>query len=103
LEHIVPQSPQAGDPTLPDDELNCIGNLCLLPPWINNKLSNLNYADKQTEAKRLRDLTGKDQVKINMADPEKIFYLGTGAVWSSQDVAQRITDLQDFACQVFKV
>jgi hypothetical protein len=103
LEHIVPQNPRPGDPSLPEDELNSIGNLCLLPPWINNKLSNLNYADKQTEAKRLRGLTGKDQVNINMADPEQIFYFGTGAVWSSQDVAQRITDLQDFACQVFKV
>jgi hypothetical protein len=103
LEHIVPQNPQAGDPTLPEDEINCIGNLCLLPPWINNKLSNFNYEDKQIEAKRLRDLVGKDQVKINIADPEKIFYLGTGPVWTSADVAQRIKDLQDFACQVFIV
>lgn len=103
LEHVVPQNPNLGDPSLPEEELNCIGNLCLLPPWINSKLSNFNYSDKQTEAKRLRDLVGKEQIKIDLADAEKIFYLGTGPVWTSQDVASRIEDLQDFACQVFVV
>jgi hypothetical protein len=103
LEHIVPQNPQPGDPSLPDHEINSIGNLCLLPPWINTRLSNRNYAAKQDEAKRLRDLQGKAQIKIELADAEQIFYQGSAPTWSSDDVAKRIAKLQDFACQVFVI
>jgi len=103
LEHIVPQNPAPGDPTLSDEDLNSIGNICLLPPNVNTKLSNKNYADKQIEANRLRSLTGKDQVNIGIADPSNIFYNGHGPVWSPSDVAARITALENFACQVFTV
>lgn len=103
LEHIVPQNPAPGGAVLDQESLDSIGNLCLLPPWINTKLSNLEYVDKCAEAQRLNSLPGNERIKIGLADPEKIFYSPAATTWSSADVAKRIVDLGTFACQVFQV
>lgn len=103
LEHIVPQNPVSGSPTLNDDDLNSIGNLCLLNPAINNKLSNMDFGAKKQEAQRLRTLPGKNQISIRVADSAQIFYHAKGNTWAISDVAGRIKMLQDFACQVFKL
>jgi hypothetical protein len=104
LEHIVPQNPADGDPTLGIAELHSLGNLCILDPAINTRLSALNFAEKKKEAKRLKNLTGIDQINISVADSAKIFYDAKNDVWSggpNGDVENRIKMLQDFACQVF--
>jgi hypothetical protein len=104
LEHIVPQNPADGDPTLGVAELHSLGNLCILDPAINTRLAALNFVDKKKEAKRLKNLTGIDQINISVADSAKIFYDAKNDVWSggpNGDVANRIKMLQDFACQVF--
>ena len=103
LEHIVPQNPATGSPALGEDDLHSIGNLCLLDPPINNKLSNMDFAAKKQEAQRLRTLPGKDQINIRVADSAQIFYHSPGNTWGTSDVATRIKTLQDFACQVFKL
>lgn len=103
LEHIVPQNPRPGEIGLEPDEASSIGNLCLLPPEINNRLSNLNYEEKQTEAIRLRDLPVPDRVVIDLSDAQAIFYSGVGPTWSSVDVQTRIAALQDAACRIFTV
>lgn len=103
LEHIVPQNPGSGVPGLDEASLNSLGNLCLLPPWINVRLSNLSYADKRKEAQKLRDLPGKECVKIDLADAEDIFYYGDSEIWKLEDVTRRIAKLQQFACEVFTV
>lgn len=103
LEHIVPQRPKPNDPSLPEDKVDSIGNLCLLPPEINTKLSNRSYAEKQLEAKRLQNLPGAQQINIRVTDSSKIFYQGSGPVWSSTDVDQRIEYLLHFACQIFAI
>lgn len=102
LEHIVPQNPAAGSPTLGDDDLNSIGNLCLLDPPINTRLSNMDFSAKKQEAQRLRTLAGVQQINIRVADSAQIFYHSPGNTWAISDVAKRIKALQDFACQVFK-
>ena len=103
LEHIVPQNPATGSPALGEDDLHSIGNLCLLDPPINNKLSNMDFAAKKQEAQRLRTLPGKNQINIRVADSAQIFYHSPGNTWGTSDVATRIKTLQDFACQVFKL
>ena len=99
LEHIVPQNPLPGDPDLPFEDADSLGNLCLLSPNINQRLSNLNFVGKQAEAKRIRS---EENESIEVSDSAQIFYESTSSEWTSQDVRTRINWLNGRAVSVFR-
>ena len=103
IEHVVPQNPTTPQTSLKEEDLHCLGNLCLLPPEVNNKLSNLDFAAKKAEAARLRSLPGAERVVIGLPDSEEIFYLHQSNTWTTADVQKRLQHLQDFAVGVFAI
>lgn len=46
VEHFYPQHPMDGHPVLPDEELHCFGNLCLISHSKNSRLSNFQPKSK---------------------------------------------------------
>jgi hypothetical protein len=103
IEHIFPQNPVVAQGSLSEEDLHCLGNLCLLPPEVNNKLSNFDFKSKQAEAERLRQLPGAERIVIGLPDSEDIFYHHKGNTWATADIQKRLQKLQDFAAQIFTI
>jgi len=100
LEHIVPQKPKPGAHQLPADEVNRLGNLCLLPPEWNGHLSNHDYpAKRQKVAARIQN------EKLNCHDSLDIFTNSNFAntQWTSTDVVARESKLVARALQIFVI
>lgn len=97
IEHIVPQNPAEGDLRLPDDVVNQIGNLCLLPPSVNIHLSNLNFKAKRKKIKAMVD----KGVNLAVVDADRIFLQHDANEWTATDAGRRVDRLLDFALVVF--
>jgi hypothetical protein len=100
LEHIVPQRPQAGAHSLPANEVDRLGNLCLLPPDWNRFMTNHPYPTKrQMAAQRINS----QKIHLSVKDSFEIFmnpqYANTQ--WASADVAARETQLVKRALDIF--
>lgn len=99
LEHIHPQVPEASGLHLANPVLlNSIGNLCLLNPTINIKLSNKSFSDKRKMALKLQ----AEGSNIVVPDSAKIFYQGSGTAWGDDEILQREEYLVSEALKVFK-
>lgn len=99
LEHIHPQVPEgAGVPLSNPALLNSIGNLCLLNPTINIKLSNKSFSEKRAIALKLQ----AEGINIVVPDSAKIFYQGSGTTWGDTEILERQEYLVSQALKVFK-
>lgn len=97
IEHIVPQNPSDGDLRLPDGVVNQIGNLCLLPPSVNNQLSNLNFKAKR---KKIEAMLRKG-VNLDVADADRVFLHHEADEWTVTDAEKRVKRLLELALAVF--
>lgn len=101
LEHIVPQSPQSGGHSLPDPEVDQLGNLCILPPDWNLLLTNDNYQQKRVkvaaEIAKNHNLLVVDSKNV-FTDPAL-----ASSDWSLAEHSARIKWIQSIACKVFVV
>lgn len=95
LEHISPQNPQVPGPL--GNDVDRLGNLCLLNPEINILLSNLEYSDKKIKA----DLLRKEGKKIDLDDSVNIFYKSKSTSWTITDLVRREDDLINQALKIF--
>jgi hypothetical protein len=99
LEHIHPQAPDSSGAHLSNPALlNSIGNLCLLNPTINSRLSNKSFAEKRTIALKLQ----AEGINIVVSDSAKIFYQGSWTTWSDPEILERQEFLVSQALKVFK-
>jgi hypothetical protein len=101
LEHIVPQNPPAGSHSFDEPELHQIGNLCLLPPDWNSKLSNHDYQRKRSIVAQ-EALNGHN---LLVKDSENVFTNPAFAntQWTLTEHAARIQQLTARALQVFVI
>ena len=98
IEHIAPQNPSNGK-AVDLIEINNIGNLALLNPIINSRLSNLDFPEKRKKALQLRD-AGE---QINVADSRAVFYDSKSDAWTSHEISARRDRLFQQAKVVFKL
>jgi len=101
LEHIVPQNPPTGAHSLAEPEVHQIGNLCLLPPDWNQKLSNHDYQMKRgivaSEVAGGHPLAVKDSEHV-FTDPQF-----ASTQWTLVEHSSRIAQLTSRALQIFVV
>jgi hypothetical protein len=95
LEHISPQNPQVPGPL--GNDVDRLGNLCLLNPAINILLSNLEFGDKKIKA----DLLRKEGKNIDLVDSANIFYKYKSNTWAVTDLVRREDDLISQALKIF--
>lgn len=101
LEHIVPQNPRPGGHTLHVDEVDRLGNLCLLPPDWNQHLTNSDYiAKRQLVSARIK--TGHN---LQVVDSNDVFtnQLFANTQWTSVEVVAREKKLVAKALAIFVI
>lgn len=98
LEHIFPQNADDGSLTsITEEEIDSLGNLCLLNPTINSSLSNKSFAEKRIKAASLKS----DGKTIMVPDSASIFYSDSSTSWGSSEILKREKFLVDTALKVF--
>ena len=97
LEHVYPQNPANGAPSLGRD-VELIGNICLLNPKFNNELSNLDFNTKRAKIATLKK-QGKD---LDCADTTWIFE-GSHNSWGTTEIELRAVKLVAKAKTIFKL
>ena len=101
LEHIVPQNPKSGAHQLLANEVNRLGNLCLLPPDWNGHLSNSDYQNKRKKvAVRIQA-----NHNLQVLDSHDVFTNSSfsNTQWVSADVTARESKLVARALQSFVI
>lgn len=101
IEHIVPQNPRPGAHHLPANEVNRLGNLCLLPPSWNGHLSNSDY-----QAKRLKVANRINaNFNLNVLDSHDVFTnaIFSNTQWTSTEVTARESKLVARALKIFVI
>lgn len=98
IEHIAPQNP-ASTQSLSNAEINDLGNLTLLNPAINNKLSNLGFKKKQEKAQNLK----QKNVNIDVVDAAQLFYFSEFESWGGPQIEARREHLIEQALKIFKL
>ena len=98
IEHIGPQNPASAQ-NLTFAELNDLGNLTLLNPEINNKLSNLGFKKKQEKAQHLKS----NNIHIDVVDAAELFYHSSFESWGSVQIQERREHLIKQALKIFKL
>lgn len=93
IEHIYPQKAQAGHWSSfkgkdKEKTIHQLGNLVLLPPKLNSKLSNKPFADKQTEYR-----------KVGLQCLDEVNKYSNNHAWSPESIKRRQADLLDWAKQ----
>lgn len=98
VEHIVPQRPRPGQHQLLPDQVDRLGNICLLPPPWNGFLTNHDFQTKRqmVTQRLLQQGLSVDDTKNIFTDP-----LFATTQWTSKDVATREARLVARALEIF--